>query len=100
MVVCIELAGDSLQFNSFFKKSEDKNVYKLGFQGTLMKIEFCWRLIFEILLSINLSWGHVRSHTQFWPDQFSHTQTSKVYVDKFDKILTVYTTSIYKHDHK
>ena len=30
----------------------------------LLKFEFCWRLVFKILLSINLPWGYVKSHTK------------------------------------
>jgi len=41
----------------------------VNFQN-LMKIKFCWRLIFEILI-IHKPWGHVRSPKKFGPDRFS-----------------------------
>ena len=53
MVVCIILAGDSLQFNSFFKKSENTNVYKLGFQATLHSPSFSKFNENRILLEAN-----------------------------------------------
>ena len=36
-----------------------------------IKIEICWRLIFEILIIHNLSGDQVRSHTKFGPNRFS-----------------------------
>ena len=47
--------------------------FKTNFEDfqNLMKIEFCWRLIFEILIPINLLWGYVRSHIKADPDRFS-----------------------------
>ena len=47
-----------------------------------MKIEFCKRLILEILISINLPWGHVISHTKFVPDRFSRFDVYWIQKDK------------------
>ena len=45
----------------------------LDFQH-LRKIEFCWRQIFWTVdhLWLNLPRGHVKSHTKFGPNLFSH----------------------------
>ena len=37
----------------------------------LMNIDFFWRQNFGILLSMNIPWGHVSSHTKFEPDRLS-----------------------------
>ena len=37
----------------------------------LMKVEFCWRKIFENLIIHKPSLDHVMSHTKFGPDRFS-----------------------------
>ena len=54
----------------------------------LMKIEFCWMLIFKVLITLYLPWAHVRSNTRFearsvqpfWRLLDTDTQTSKVYI--------------------
>ena len=46
-----------------------------------MKIEFCWRLIFEILIIKTLPWGFVRFH-KFGPDKFGHSDVYWIQTNK------------------
>ena len=72
-----------------------------------MKIEFCLRLIFLILIIYKPSWGHVRSHTQFWPDRcirfdvywiltdsYKQTQTSKVFIYRDKLFLKIWILTV------
>ena len=56
-----------------------------------MKIEFRWMLIFEILIIyINLSQGHVRSHPKFGPDRFSHFDVYWIQTNRHPDKLNLY----------
>ena len=48
----------------------------------LIKIEFCWRLFFEILIIYKPLWGHLRTYTKLWPDRFSRFDVYWIQTDK------------------
>ena len=60
--------------------------------SNLMKIEFCWRQIFEILIIHKPSWGHVRSRTKCGPHRFSRFN---VYWTQTDSYTLTDKQSIY-----
>ena len=63
-----------------------------------MEIEFCCRQIFEIKSSVNLTWGHVRSHNKFPPigSAVYWIQANK----QADKQVSVYIDTLFKKKRK
>ena len=62
-------------FTDFMKKNY------VDFQN-LMKIEFCWRLIFKILITHKPFPCHARSYTKFGPDRFSRFDVYWIQTDR------------------
>ena len=56
----------------------------------LIKIEFCWRLIFEILIIHKPLWGHLRTYTKLWPDRFSRFDVYWIQTNKQRDKLNLY----------
>ena len=77
------------QTNKFYKNNRVFSKFS--------EIKICYSLIFENLSSINLPWGHARTHKKIGPDQFSrfsvywiqtNRQAKYRYIDNDKKILT------------
>ena len=71
------------------KKFADCNQKFRGFSWFL-KIKFWLRQILKVCSSINLPWGHTRSHTKVWPDPFLRLDVYWIQTYRQTSFLSVY----------